>query len=108
MQTAEIEKLGVLLPVAKRFKEEENATVPIPKGPAVGRDLALVEGGTAQVLGRNASKILWTRDELKAHMLSPKGKNKKGTEPRTDFSPVRKETLKGLKLFDRLSPQILT
>ena len=85
LRTAEIAKLGVLLPVAKRFKEESNPTLPIPKGPDAGQDLALVEGGTAQVLGRNASKMLWSREELKRHMLSPKGKNKKGSEPRTDF-----------------------
>ncbi|XP_075246154.1 uncharacterized protein LOC142339780 [Convolutriloba macropyga] len=51
---------------------------------------------TAQTIGRNASKKLWTREELKQHMLSPKMKNKAGSEPRTDFSPIRKNLFKEL------------
>ncbi|XP_075249432.1 uncharacterized protein LOC142342120 [Convolutriloba macropyga] len=73
--TAEISKLGVFLPTAKRFTEGDAPTLPIPKGPNHGYDLALVDGGTAQVLGRRASKKLWTHDELKNHMLSPKEKS---------------------------------
>ena len=62
----------------------------------MGKDLALVTGSTAQMIGRNACKELWTREELKVHMLSPKAKQQKqGTPVRTDFSPVRKELLKG-------------
>ena len=53
-------------------------------------------GSTPQLIGRNASKELWTREELKCHMLSPKGKNKQGKEVRTDFSPTRKQLFKGL------------
>ena len=73
----------------------------IPHGPGKGEDLALTEGSTAQIVGRNASKKLWDTEELKQHMLSPKGKYKTGAEPRTDFSPVRKGLFKGniLKSF---------
>ena len=63
--------------------------------PGKGEDLALVDGVTSEVIGRNASKKLWDREELKNHMLSPKGKCKAGAEPRTDFSPTRKELFKG-------------
>ena len=61
----------------------------------MGENLALVEGVTPQIIGRNASKKLWTRDELKQHMLSPKVRTKSGVEPRTDFSPIRKALFKG-------------
>ena len=61
----------------------------------MGKDLALVEGQTPQIIGRNAAKELWTRDEIKNHMLSPKGRCKAGAEPRTDFSPTRKAVFKG-------------
>ena len=91
----EISKLGVILPSAKSIPRGENPLLPIPKGMSKGQDLALVEGVTPQIIGRNASKLLWTNDELKSHMLSPKGKNKVGNIPRTDFSPVRKATLRG-------------
>ena len=67
----------------------------IPHGPGKGEDLALTEGSTAKIVGRNASKKLWDTEELKQHMLSPKGKYKTGAEPRTDFSPVRKALFKG-------------
>ena len=61
----------------------------------MGEDLALVEGTTAQILGRKASKKLWTDEELKCHMLSPKVKSRKNVEARIDFTPTRKETFKG-------------
>ena len=61
----------------------------------MGSDLALIEGATPQLIGRNACRKLWTNDELKQHMLSPKIKQKPGVVARTDFSPTRKELLKG-------------
>ena len=88
-------KLGVLLPVAKSFPENEQQLLPIPKGPGKGEDLATVGGISPQLIGRNACKKLWTEEELKKHMLSPKGKNKQGGVARTDFSPTRKGLLKG-------------
>ena len=91
----EVSKLGVLIPTAKPVSQGENPTLPIPKGPGKGNDLALVGGATPQLIGRNAAKELWEQEELKCHMLSPKGKNKQGKEPRTDFSPVRKQLFKG-------------
>ena len=60
----------------------------------MGSDLALVEGATPQIIGRNACRKLWTTDELKQHMLSPKIKQKQGDVARTDFSPTKKELLK--------------
>ena len=96
-KTGEIEKLRVSLPSARRFEPSEKPVLEIPKGPGKGGDLVLTEGITPQILGRKASKKLWYKEELKAHMLSPKGKPRKGTEPRTDFSPIRKETFKGDK-----------
>ena len=86
-----------MLPTPKSFDKSDKKLLPITVGPGIGEDLALVEGVTAQIIGRNASKKLWTRDELKQHMLSPKLKTKLGVEPRTDFSPVRKELFKGLQ-----------
>ena len=95
-QTAEISKLGVLLPAAKSFPVSDQLLLLITKGPGKGKDLALVTGTSPQIIGRNACKQLWTDDEMKTHMLSPKGKKKQGAIIRTDFSPVRKEHLKGL------------
>ena len=91
----QISKLGVILPSAKSFPMNDNPLLPIPKGENKGKDLALVEGVSPQIIGRNASKMLWTTEEMKCHMMSPKGRNKVGNIPRTDFSPVRKETFKG-------------
>ena len=91
----EISKLGVLIPTAKPVSQGENPTLPIPKGPGKGNDLALVGGATLQLIGRNAAKELREQEEIKCHMLSPKGKNKQGKESRTDFSPVRKQLFKG-------------
>ena len=85
----------MFLPTAKRFGEGDVPNLPIPKGPGEGFDLALIEGVTPQVLGRTASNKLWTSEELKNHMMLPKGKCRKNVEPRTDFSPTRKETFKG-------------
>ena len=67
----------------------------IPHGPGAGGDLALVDGAASQIIGRNVSKELWTYDQMKNHMLSPKGKTKNGTEARRDFSPERKQLFKG-------------
>ena len=89
-------KLGVLLPAPKSVTQGETALLEIPKGPGKGKDLALVGGATPQLLGRNASKELWTREEIMSHMMSPKLKCKPGKEPRTDFSPIRKKLFKGL------------
>ena len=85
----------MLLPSPNSFPQSDKPLLEIIKGPGKGKDLALVTGPTAQIIGRNASKELWTRDELKNHMLSPKKKQKQGAQTRTDFSPVRKEQLKG-------------
>ena len=65
----------------------------------MGEDLALVEGFTPQLIGRNALKKLWSRDELKQQMLSPKVRTKSGVEPRTDFSPIKKALFKGDKSY---------
>ncbi|XP_075264349.1 uncharacterized protein LOC142356294 isoform X2 [Convolutriloba macropyga] len=94
--TAEISKLGVLLPAAKSFPPSDKKLLEIPKGPGKGKDLALVSGSSPQMIGRNACKMLWTQEELKQHMLSPKSKQKQGTTSRIDFSPTRKEILKEL------------
>ena len=67
----------------------------VPNGPGKGTDLVLVDGLTPQKNERNAAKKLWYDEELMQHMLSPKGKTKSGNEPRTDFSPTRKEIFKG-------------
>ena len=91
----EVSKLGVLIPTAKPVSQGENLTLPIPKGPGKGNNLAPVGGATPQLIGCNAAKELWEQEELKCHMLSPKGKNKQWKEPRTDFSPVRKQLFKG-------------
>ena len=74
----------------------------IPKGPGKGKDLAQVVGSSTQLIGRNACKELWTTEELKSHMLSPKMKQKQGAVLRTDFSPTRKEIFKGTKLTNFL------
>ena len=89
----------MFLPTAKRFTDTGNPTLPIPKGPNEGFDLALLEGSTAQILGRRASTKLWSNDELMNHMLSPKLNHRKHGEPRTDFSPTRKDTFKGTRLM---------
>ena len=70
----EVSKIGVLIPTAKPVSQGENPTLPIPKGPGKGNDLALVGGATPQIIGRNAAIELWEQEELKCHMLSPKGK----------------------------------
>ena len=75
----------------------------ITKGPSDGEDLALIQGATAEILGRRAARKLWTEDELKRHMLSPKGKAMKNIEPRKDFSPIRKESFNGSSINDNLS-----
>ena len=85
----------MLLPAPKSFSKSDQLLLPILHGPGKGRDLALVDGVTPQVIGRIASKELWSREELKNHMLSPKMR-KSGSEPRTDFSPIRKKPFKGL------------
>ena len=69
--------------------------LPIPHGPGRGGDLSKIEGVTAQIIGRNASKVLCTNEELKTHMLSPKMKCKSGEKPPTDISPIRRELFKG-------------
>ena len=102
-QTPEISKLGVLLPAAKSFPVFDQPLLLFTKGPGKGKDLALVTRTSPQIIGRNASKQLWTDDEMKIHMLSPKGKKKQGAFIRTDFSPVRKEQLEGLsKILETL------
>ena len=90
----------MLLPTPKTISKGDKPLLLIPHGPGKGYDLALVEGTTAETIGRNASKKLWTREELKQHMLSPKMKNKAGSEPRTDFSPIRKNLFKGFCALD--------
>ena len=87
------------MPEPKSYSQDDQPKLLIPKGPCTGEDLALVGGLTPQLIGRNASKKLWTLDEIKAHMLSPKSKNKAGKEPRVDFSPVRKALFKGNTLL---------
>ena len=89
-------KLGVLLPVAKSFPERDEALLLITKGPGEGTNLATTGGATPQLVGRNACKRLWTVEEIKQHMLSPKIKQKQGVVSRTDFSPTRKTLFKGL------------
>ena len=71
------------------------AVIEVTKGPGKGINLMTVKGSTAQILGRNAARTLWTNEELKNHMLSPKSRRKL-KEVRTDFSPTRKETFKDL------------
>ena len=92
-----------MLPTPKLFDASGEPTLLITKGPNKGEDLALVQGATAQILGRRASRMFWTDEELKQHMLSPKGKVRKKVEPRTDFSPIRKESFKGSSIIDNLS-----
>ena len=85
------------MPDPKFFSQGDQPKLLIPSGPYAGEDLALVGGLTPQIIGRNASKKLWTVDEIKSHMLSPKSSgNKPGKEPRTDFSPVLKALFKGI------------
>ncbi|XP_075261942.1 uncharacterized protein LOC142353562 isoform X2 [Convolutriloba macropyga] len=92
--TSEVAKLGVLLSDPKSYSNVDQPKLLIPKGPFAGEDLALVGGLTPQVIGRNASKKLWTVDELKTHMLSPKVKSKGGEEARTGFRLLEKISLK--------------
>ena len=90
------------MPAAKSFPMGETPLLLIPKGPGKGTDLAQVVGSSPQLIGRNACKELWTTEELKSYMLSPKMKQKQGAVLRTDFSPTRKEILKGTKLTNFL------
>ena len=84
--------MGVLWPEPKKPEEGDEALV-ILKGPSQGQDLMKVEGTTPQALARNATKKLWTKDEIMEHLLSPK-RSRPGNS-REDFSPVRKTHLKG-------------
>ena len=59
-----------------------------------GFDLEQLYAITPQPLGQKACYKLWSEHEFKHHMLSPKRKHKQGSEPRTDFSPRRKDTFK--------------
>ena len=83
-------KLGIILPEPKRLETGEHALIPISKGHEAGKDLATTEGKTPELLARNASKRLWTNEELMKHMLSPKRQK----NSRTDFSPERKNCFK--------------
>ena len=87
--------MGVLLPTPKTYPKNGEPLLMITKGPGKGSDLATVGRSTPQLIGRNACKVLWTKEELMTHMLSPKLKKKEGMMARTDFSPTRKELLKG-------------
>ena len=94
LQTTEVSKLRGLLPAAKSFPLSDEPLLLITRGPGQGTDLATVGGTTPQIIGRNACKLLWTKEELMSHMLSPKVKQKQGVPTRTDFSPARKNLLK--------------
>ena len=61
-----------MLPTPKSFPVGGQPLLPFPKGPGKGKNLAVVGGASAQIIGRNACKELWTKEELKKHMLSPK------------------------------------
>ena len=78
--------------------QSEAPQISILRGPNFGKDLMKVKGSTPQSLARNAAKVLWTKDELKQHMLSPRKRTSNSRavlQPRTDFSPTRKAQLKG-------------
>ena len=87
------------MPEPKNYSQNDQPKLLIPKFPCTSEDLALVGGLTPQLIGRNASKKLWTVEEIKAHILSPKSKNKAGKEPRVNFSSVRKALFKGNTLL---------
>ena len=81
------------MPSAKRFAEGEGPVLPVPEGGVdEGFDLAQLDAITPQSLGRKTCYKLWSETELKNYMLSPERKYKQGSEPRTDFSPRRKDT----------------
>ena len=59
-QTVEIGKLGVLLRTPKSFANQDGPLLPILHGPGRGADLSKIEAVTAKIIGRKASKLLWT------------------------------------------------
>ena len=64
----------------------------ITKGPNRGKNLMKARGKTYGQFCRAAGALLWDKETIKSHMLSPcPGKSKK----RPDFSPERKQLLKG-------------
>ena len=78
--------------------------IEIPKGPHEGKDLAQLiyqhklhrsSRWTPQTLGRAASRLLWSDTDMTEHMLSPTRKGRRSENSRKDFSPERKQCLKG-------------
>ena len=90
--------MGVLWPEPHQIDAEDEPLI-IAKGPNQGENLMLVEGNTPQSLARGACKRLYTKEETMGHMLSPKTKPRTGVVQRDDFSPVRKNQLKGSLIF---------
>ena len=88
-----IARSGLALPQAKEHGTEPSLIV--TKGPATGFDLAKITGKSAASITRQAVNKMWDTEELKVHMLSPK-RLKAGAFGRTDFSPTRKNQMKGM------------
>ena len=95
LQNQQIARFGLALPQAKDIEHGTESSLIVTKGPATGFDLAKITGKSAASIMRQAANKMWDTEELKVHMLSPK-RPKAGVVGRTDFSPTRKNQMKGM------------
>ena len=72
LQNQQIARFGLLLPQPRQFEEGSQPSLLVAKGPNKEFDLATITGKSAASIMRQAANKLWTLDEQKNLMLSPK------------------------------------
>ena len=95
LQNQQIASFGLLLPQPRQFEEGSQPSLLVSKGPNKDFDLATITGKSAASIMRQAANKLWTFDEQKNLMLSPQANPRSGAPARRDYSPVRKNQMKG-------------
>ena len=97
-------KIVALVPQSVNRPDSGETLINIPKGPNEGKCLVQLirqqnlnrsSDWSAETLGRAASRLLWSDTDMTEHMLSPSGKGRRSENRREDFSPKRKQCLKG-------------
>lgn len=97
-------KIVALVPQSVNRPDSDEILINIPKGPNEGKCLVQLirrqnlnrsSDWSAETLGRAASRLLWSDTDMTKHMLSPTRKGRRSENSRKDFSPERKQCLKG-------------
>ena len=81
-QNQQIARFGLLLPQPRQFEEGSQPSLLVSKGPNKEFDLATITGKSAASIMRQAANKLWTLDEQKNLMLSPKANPRSGAPAR--------------------------